>query len=303
MKTAFPKHVQARKHADERAFAHTAKRAPKAAAFALAFALACSLCPAIAHADSAAAEAGSPTAAKTLTLDSAPAAATQSDAALATQSAAKFTKAQKKVLDELQGWWKSTYHHDIYGYQPVYGLLHGTTIDWYRYEPTTGKISYGNSVEITKVARFSENGKKGWKFFTFADYWAYYYANGKHKELSVWQTQYGYGKYDTAGYNIYSPERYGMTKYNSNKLNTLIKKTSISTVDAKNVRYTGKAVAPTVKLGHTTLKKGRDYTISYKTAKGKKISAKQVKKRGTYRAVITGKGHFTGKATKTFRVK
>ena len=299
MKTAFPKRIQVSKRADK----HGVRRTSQAAAFTLAFALACSLCPAIAHADSRAAATDPTSTAKTLTVDSTPIIAAQTDTSLATQSTAKFTKAQKKVLNELQGWWKSTYHHDLYGYQPVYGLLHGTTIDWYRYEPTTGKIGYSNSVEITKVARFSEHGKKGWKFFTFTDSWAYYYANGKHKELSVWQTQYGYGKYDPAGYNIYSPERYGMTKYNSSKLNTLIKKTSISTVKAKNVRYTGKAVTPTVKLGHTTLKKGRDYTISYKNAKGKKISAKHVKKRGTYRAVITGKGRFTGKATKAFRVK
>ena len=146
MKTAFPKRIQVSKRADK----HGVRRTSQAAAFTLAFALACSLCPAIAHADSRAAATDPTATAKTLTVDSTPIVAAQTDTSLATQSTAKFTKAQKKVLNELQGWWKSTYHHDLYGYQPVYGLLHGTTIDWYRYEPTREKLATATQSRLPK---------------------------------------------------------------------------------------------------------------------------------------------------------
>ncbi len=58
--------------------------------------------------------------------------------------------------------------------------------------------------------------------------------------------------------------------------------------------YTGKAIKPSisVKYGKTTLKNGRDYTVSY----GKNISPGK----GTVK--ISGKGNYTGSITKTFTI-
>ncbi|WP_028510325.1 CAP domain-containing protein [Ruminococcus sp. NK3A76] len=63
----------------------------------------------------------------------------------------------------------------------------------------------------------------------------------------------------------------------------------------KRYKYTGKAIKPavkTVKLGSVTLKKGRDYTVSYKNNK----------KAGTATVVITGKGNYKGTVKKTFKI-
>jgi hypothetical protein len=56
--------------------------------------------------------------------------------------------------------------------------------------------------------------------------------------------------------------------------------------------YTGKAIAPTVtvKYGKTTLKKGTDYTVSYKNNKAT----------GKATATITGKGKYSGTKTVTY---
>ena len=58
--------------------------------------------------------------------------------------------------------------------------------------------------------------------------------------------------------------------------------------------WTGKALKPavTVKDGNVTLKKGRDYTVSYSANKGI----------GTAKVTVTGKGSYTGKITKTFKI-
>ena len=61
-----------------------------------------------------------------------------------------------------------------------------------------------------------------------------------------------------------------------------------------NKVYTGKAIkpAPVVKLGGKTLKKGVDYTVSYKNNK----------KVGKATVTIKGKGAYTGTITKTFKI-
>ena len=63
----------------------------------------------------------------------------------------------------------------------------------------------------------------------------------------------------------------------------------------KTVAYTGKAITPTpvVKLNGKTLKKGTDYTVSYKNNT----------KVGTATVTITGKGDYSGKITKKFLIK
>ena len=223
-------------------------------------------------------------------------------AGMQTESAASGQTEGDKVLAKLQGWWSGAYHHNMMGFQPAYGFLHGKKIDWYLYDPIKKKVKYSNSVTITKVERFAENGKKGWRFFTFNNNWAYYYADGKPNELPIYQTRYGYGKIGS-DYNIYSPERSSLKIYKKSNLNKKLKKTSVVGITVPNVKYTGKTVNPKVKFGHTVLKQGRDCKITYKNAKGKKISAKKVKARGSYTAVVKGKGRFKGKTTVQFYVK
>ena len=61
-----------------------------------------------------------------------------------------------------------------------------------------------------------------------------------------------------------------------------------------NKVYTGKAIkpSPAVKIGKTTLKKGVDYTVSYKN--NKKI--------GTAKVIIKGKGKYSGTINKSFKI-
>ncbi len=62
----------------------------------------------------------------------------------------------------------------------------------------------------------------------------------------------------------------------------------------KDQTYTGKALKPaiTVKYGKKTLKKGSDYTVTYKNNKAV----------GTATATLTGKGNYTGTAKVTFKI-
>lgn len=68
--------------------------------------------------------------------------------------------------------------------------------------------------------------------------------------------------------------------------------TSIAPIEAQG--YTGKAIKPAVKItkGSTTLKSGKDYTVSYKN--NVKI--------GTATVTIKGEGDFFGTATQTFKI-
>ena len=67
-----------------------------------------------------------------------------------------------------------------------------------------------------------------------------------------------------------------------------------ASVKVSNQVWTGKALKPavTVKDGNVTLKKDRDYTVSYSANKGI----------GTAKVTVTGKGSYTGKITKTFKI-
>ncbi|MBR1752453.1 MAG: leucine-rich repeat protein [Ruminococcus sp.] len=66
------------------------------------------------------------------------------------------------------------------------------------------------------------------------------------------------------------------------------------TLSKTSYAYTGKAKKPsvTVKLSGKTLKKGTDFTVTYKNNKSV----------GTATVTITGKGAYTGKITKTFKI-
>ena len=80
--------------------------------------------------------------------------------------------------------------------------------------------------------------------------------------------------------------------YKAKHTRTSIAKATVSGISAKT--YTGKAIAqtPVVKLGTKALKKGTDYTISYKNNKAV----------GKATVTITGKGAYTGTVTKTFKI-
>lgn len=78
------------------------------------------------------------------------------------------------------------------------------------------------------------------------------------------------------------------------KINT-INLSKFTVTGITNKTYTGKTLTQSivVKNGKTTLKKGTDYNISYKNNKNI----------GTATVTITGKGKYTGKITKTFKIK
>ncbi len=86
-----------------------------------------------------------------------------------------------------------------------------------------------------------------------------------------------------------------MGKSTSFKINLTgidIKKAKVTNV--KNKKYNGKAQTqkPKVTLNGKTLKKGRDYTVSYKNNK----------KKGKATMVITGKGKYSGSIKKQFKI-
>ncbi len=71
-----------------------------------------------------------------------------------------------------------------------------------------------------------------------------------------------------------------------------IKKCSISNI--KNATYTGKAIAqsPVIKYSNKTLKKGTDYTLSYKANTNIGVAT----------VIIKGAGNYTGSVSKTFKI-
>ena len=71
----------------------------------------------------------------------------------------------------------------------------------------------------------------------------------------------------------------------------------------KSATYTGKALKPKVSVKYlgNALRAGKDYSVSYKNAKGKKVSAP--KAAGTYKVTVKGKGSYKGSQTATFKVK
>ena len=100
--------------------------------------------------------------------------------------------------------------------------------------------------------------------------------------------------YTSEGYTLYSCECGDSYKDEiTPKLTRLdISKATVSGIS--NKYYTGKAIkqSPTLKLGTRTLKAGTDYTVTYKNNKAV----------GTATATFTGKGDFTGKVSKTFKI-
>lgn len=78
------------------------------------------------------------------------------------------------------------------------------------------------------------------------------------------------------------------------KVRTAKRSAEYLTVSVSDQVWTGKALKPavTVKDGTVTLKKDKDYTVSYSANKDI----------GTAKVTVTGKGSYTGKITKTFKI-
>ena len=72
---------------------------------------------------------------------------------------------------------------------------------------------------------------------------------------------------------------------------------------SKSVRYTGDYAKPKiiVKLAGKKLKAGKNYSVTYLNAKGKKVKAPRAV--GTYTVIIKGKHDIKGKITREFKVK
>ena len=91
----------------------------------------------------------------------------------------------------------------------------------------------------------------------------------------------------------------GKGKYKGTQTKTfkvVARKISTLTIDKiSNKTYTGKAIKPgvTVKYGSKKLKNGTDYSVSYKNNKNV----------GKATVTITGKGNYTGKVEKTFKIE
>ena len=100
-------------------------------------------------------------------------------------------------------------------------------------------------------------------------------------------------KVGTATVTITGKGSYTGTISKTFKINAAsIAKATVSGISNKT--YTGKAITqnPTVKLGSKTLKKGTDYTVSYKNNKAV----------GKATVTIKGKGNYTGTISKTFKI-
>ena len=100
--------------------------------------------------------------------------------------------------------------------------------------------------------------------------------------------------YDAEGVKTFTCTTCGQTK--TEKIAKLIRTDigKISVLGIKNKTYNGKKQTQslTIKLGNKTLKNGTDFSITYKNNTNV----------GTATAIITGKGAYTGKVSKTFNI-
>ena len=100
--------------------------------------------------------------------------------------------------------------------------------------------------------------------------------------------------YTAQGYTLHTCSVCGNSykTYKAKLTRTSIAKAAVTGISNKT--YTGKSIAPApvVKLGTKTLKKGTDYTVTYKNNKNV----------GKATVTITGKGAYTGTITKTFKI-
>ncbi len=144
--------------------------------------------------------------------------------------------------------------------------------------------------KITKAATCKEKGVKTYSCSCGDTYTEEIPATGHtYTEKVVAPT------YDAQGYTEHTCSVCGTSykdNYKAKLTRTSIAKASVTGIS--NKVYTGKSIAPApvVKLGTKTLKKGTDYTVTYKNNKNV----------GKATVTITGKGAYTGTITKTFKI-
>lgn len=141
---------------------------------------------------------------------------------------------------------------------------------------------WGEYISFTPPEGSSCDGKKFLVKFTNLEN-----AEGFPAELEYTVRFFSYkGKYTVKGKTYFCDEDGKLSKKKS------LSEMTISEI--KDQTYTGSAIKPaiTVKYGSTSLKKGTDYTLTYK--KNKAV--------GTASVTIKGKGSCTGKKTLTFKI-
>ena len=169
--------------------------------------------------------------------------------------------------------------------------LHTCTVcgDSYKDSETKAK-GHTYTSKITKAATCKEDGVKTYTC-SCGDTYTETIAKTAHK----YTTKVVAPTYTAQGYTLHTCSVCGTSykdNYKAKLTRTSIAKAAVTGIS--NKVYTGKSIAPApvVKLGTKTLKKGTDYTVTYKNNKNV----------GKATVTITGKGAYTGKITKTFKI-
>lgn len=164
----------------------------------------------------------------------------------------------------------------------VHEILHGVDFESKVYAPDTPDL-HENIGIYADTGLYSEE-VDGWRSY-YRDYMSHTLPDGRGVDPRAYYRADGYTLVDS-GMEV------GGNVKECSKLPLDISKVKVAKISA--CKYTGKAVKPTVTLtdGKYKLKKGVDYTVTYKNNK----------KKGTASVIITGKGIYTGKKTIGFKI-
>lgn len=164
----------------------------------------------------------------------------------------------------------------------VHEILHGVDFESKVYDPDTPDL-HENIGIYADTGLYSEE-VDGWRSY-YRDYMSHTLPDGRGVDPRAYYRADGYTLADS-GMEV------GGSVKECSKLPLDISKVKAAKISA--CKYTGKAVKPTVTLtdGKYKLKKGVDYTVTYKNNK----------KKGTASVIITGKGIYTGKKTIEFKI-
>lgn len=164
----------------------------------------------------------------------------------------------------------------------VHEILHGVDFESKVYDPDTPDL-HENIGIYADTGLYSEE-VDGWRSY-YRDYMSHTLPDGRGVAPRAYYRADGYTLVDS-GMEV------GGNVKECSKLPLDISKVKVAKISTR--KYTGKAVKPTVTLtdGKYKLKKGVDYTVTYKNNK----------KKGTASVIITGKGIYTGKKTIGFKI-
>ncbi|SDB12506.1 hypothetical protein [Eubacterium oxidoreducens] len=169
------------------------------------------------------------------------------------------------------------------------------TYQWYKYNSNTGyvKIDEATSASYTVATTKREEYRCRVKDAFGNVQYSYF-------ELNNCSHSWGEGKITKAatttqeGVMTYTCEKCNVTKTVKIAKLSVTSMNDVTVTGIKNMTYTGKAITLSlvVKKGARTLKKGTDYTVSYKNNKDV----------GTATVTITGKGEYSGTLAKNFKI-